>query len=49
MDKDVVYAYNEILFCYEKNDILPFATTWWAWRVLGLVNKSDKDILYVIT
>ena len=29
MDKeDVVYTYNEILFCYKKNDILSFATTW---------------------
>ena len=27
-DEDVVYMYNGILLSCQKNEILPFATTW---------------------
>ena len=44
MDNDVVHMYNGISPSYEKNEIMPFASTWMDQQIaiLSEVNQTDK-------
>lgn len=39
----VIYAYNGILFDHEKNEILPFETTWMDFEDI-MVSKMPYDL-----
>ena len=41
MDKEVAYIYKGILFSYEKEGMLPFATMWMDLEGI-MPNKSEK-------
>ena len=52
MDKeDVVYIYNGMLFSHQKNEILPFATTWIELEgiMLSEINQSEKGNFHMIS
>ena len=48
MDKeDVVYIYNVVLLGNQKNEILPFATTWMVLEgiMLSEISQSETNII----
>ena len=46
MDKeDVVYAYNGILLGNQKNEIMPFATTWMKLEGIMLSEISQRKTI----
>ena len=50
MDKEVmVHIFNGMLFSNEKNEILPFVTTWVDLEGIMLVNKPDRKDKYHMT
>lgn len=40
--ENVVYAYNEILFCHKRKEILPYAITWKNFEVIILSEISQS-------
>ena len=48
MDNDVVHMYNGISLSYEKNEIMPFASTWMDWQIaiLSEVNQTQTNIIW---
>jgi len=49
MDKDVVYIYNGILCSHQKNEILPFATTWIELEGIMMSEIRERHVSYDLT
>ena len=47
MKKDMLHLYNRILLSYEKNEIMPFATTWMdlEFLILSEVHQKEKNVI----
>ena len=51
MDKDVVHIYNGILFSHNREEILPFVTTWMDLEgiMLSEISQMKKDKYLMIS
>ena len=49
--EDVVGIYNRILHSHKKNEIMPFAATWMALKIIiqSEVSQREKDKYHVIS